>query len=57
LCRVTNATISSLNYRDALVSSNRYFYVVVAVDSDGTESIYSNEVPLKSPTTDFNLDS
>jgi fibronectin type 3 domain-containing protein len=39
-----------LNYRDASVfSSTRYFYVLTAVDSDGTESTYSNEASAEIP--------
>ena len=48
--RITNSTISSLNYRDASVfSGTRYFYVLTAVDSDGTESTYSNEASAEIP--------
>jgi hypothetical protein len=50
--RVTNSVISSLNYRDASVQpGGHYYYVVTAVEADGSESGYSNEVAAVIPST------
>ena len=50
--RVTNSVIGSLNYRDVTVQSGgHYYYVVTAVEADGSESTYSNEVNAVIPST------
>ena len=50
--RVTNSVIGSLNYRDSTVQpGGHYYYVVTAVEADGSESIYSNEVAAVIPST------
>jgi hypothetical protein len=48
--RINGSAISSLNYLDTSVSAgNHYFYVVTAVESNGAESAYSNEVAADIP--------
>jgi transmembrane protein TMEM131/centrosomal CEP192-like protein len=43
--RISNAPVSVSNYRDFdVLSGARYFYVVTAVEPDGSESAFSNEV-------------
>ena len=50
--RVSSSVIASLNYRDASVQNGgHYYYVVTAVEADGSESIYSNEVAAVIPST------
>jgi len=50
--RVTNSVIGSLNYRDSTVQpGGHYYYVVTAVEADGSESAYSNEVAADIPST------
>jgi len=50
--RITSSIIPSLNYRDATVQNGgHYYYVVTAVEADGSESIYSNEVAAVIPST------
>ena len=50
--RVTNSVIGSLNYRDSSVQpGGHYYYVVTAVEADGSESTYSNEVAVDIPST------
>ena len=46
-----NSTLnSSLSYSDSLVTSGQtYYYTTTAVDSEGLESSYSNEVPVSIP--------
>ena len=49
--RVTNSVIGSLNYRDSTVQlGGHYYYVVTAVEADGSESTYSNEVGADIPS-------
>lgn len=48
--RVNGALITSLNYKDSTVQSGTaYFYVTTAVDSNGNESVYSNQVSANVP--------
>lgn len=48
--RVDDSLITSVNYSDFAVQSGiRYFYVVTAVESDGDESAFSNEVSAEIP--------
>ena len=50
--RVSNSVIGLLNYRDTSVQpGGHYYYVVTAVEADGSESIYSNEVAAEIPST------
>jgi fibronectin type 3 domain-containing protein len=43
--KINSALVTVLNYTDStVVSGTTYYYVVTAVDSSGTESVYSNEV-------------
>jgi len=49
--RITNSLIAALNYRDASVEAGaHYFYVVTAVESNGAESVFSNEVAASIPS-------
>jgi fibronectin type 3 domain-containing protein len=42
--RITSGPRASLSYTDGTVSAgNSYFYVVTAVEGNGTESTYSNQ--------------
>jgi hypothetical protein len=48
---VTSAPDASTSYIDSSVTAGQtYYYVVTAVDSGGTESVYSNQVPAVIPT-------
>jgi len=48
--RISGGIISSLDYRDFSVQTGgRYYYVVTATDSAGTESAYSNEALAEVP--------
>jgi hypothetical protein len=48
--RVNSSLVTSLGYSDPTVQSGaRYFYVVTAVQSDGDESTFSNEVSADIP--------
>jgi hypothetical protein len=48
--RISGSTVSALNYNDPTVQSGtRYFYVVSALDSSGTESAYSHEAAADVP--------
>jgi Transmembrane protein 131-like N-terminal/Abnormal spindle-like microcephaly-assoc'd, ASPM-SPD-2-Hydin len=50
--RVSNSVVGSLNYRDTSVQpGGHYYYVVTAVEADGSESVYSNEVAAEIPST------
>jgi ASPM-SPD-2-Hydin domain-containing protein/centrosomal CEP192-like protein/HYDIN/CFA65/VesB family protein len=43
--RITSAVLNTLNFTDGAVSAgNTYYYVVTAVNPDGTESAYSGQV-------------
>ena len=43
--KVDSSLVSGLNYTDSTVQSGTtYYYVTTAVDSSGSESVYSNEV-------------
>jgi fibronectin type 3 domain-containing protein len=42
--RISSSVINALDYHDDDVQSgSRYFYVVTAVDAEGTESAFSNQ--------------
>jgi len=50
--RLTSSLVASLNYKDTSVRpGGRYYYVVTAVEADGSESVYSNEVSADIPST------
>jgi hypothetical protein len=49
--RVNSSAVSALTFTDGTVASGQtYHYVVTAVASDGTESDFSNEIPMVVPT-------
>jgi HYDIN/CFA65/VesB-like, Ig-like domain len=49
---LNGTAISAVSYKDSAVSSGTtYYYVVTAVDSAGTESVYSNQVTAVIPST------
>jgi hypothetical protein len=49
--RISGSLVPSLTYKDTGVASgDHYYYVVTAVEADGTESAYSNEVAVDIPT-------
>jgi hypothetical protein len=49
--RITSSVLGSLNYRDSRVQpGGHYYYVVTAVEADGSESTYSNEVAADIPS-------
>ena len=48
--RVVSSLVSGLTYTDSTVlNTTTYYYVTTAVDSSGTESVYSNEVSAAIP--------
>jgi hypothetical protein len=48
--KVDSSLVSGLNYTDSTVQSGTtYYYVTTAVDSSGSESVYSNEVSAPIP--------
>ncbi len=48
--RITGSLLTAINYSDSSVASgSHYFYVVTAVESDGAESAFSNEVSADIP--------
>jgi hypothetical protein len=50
--RLTDSAIGSLSYKDSAVEpGGHYYYVVTAVETNGSESIYSNEVSAEIPNT------
>jgi hypothetical protein len=50
--RISGSIVGSLTYKDTGVESgDRYYYVVTAVESDGSESAYSNEVAVEIPAS------
>jgi Abnormal spindle-like microcephaly-assoc'd, ASPM-SPD-2-Hydin/Transmembrane protein 131-like N-terminal len=50
--RISGSIIGSLTYKDASVlSGDHYYYVVTAVEADGSESAYSNEVAVEIPSS------
>jgi Cep192 domain 4/Transmembrane protein 131-like N-terminal len=50
--RISGSIIGSLTYKDASVlSGDHYYYVVTAVEGDGSESAYSNEVAAEIPSS------
>jgi len=42
--------LSTIYTDTTVLAGQTYYYVTTAVDSDGTESTYSNEVPAAIPT-------
>jgi hypothetical protein len=49
--RISASSIDALDYKDSDVQSgNHYFYVVTALDTDGTESAFSNEASASIPS-------
>ena len=50
--RISGSIIGSLTYKDASVlSGDHYYYVVTAVEANGSESAYSNEVAVEIPSS------
>jgi hypothetical protein len=50
--RISDSLVGSVNYLDTDIDSGRrYWYVVTAVRTDGSESSYSNEVTVEIPGT------
>jgi len=48
--KINSSLVTALNYTDSTVQSGTtYFYVTTAVDSTGSESVYSNEVSAPIP--------
>jgi fibronectin type 3 domain-containing protein len=48
--KVNSSLVSGLTYTDtSVVSGTTYYYVTTAVDSNGSESTYSNEVSAPIP--------
>jgi hypothetical protein len=48
--KVNSSLVAGLSYSDTSVTvGSTYYYVATAVDSSGTESVYSNEVPATIP--------
>jgi len=48
--KINVSLVAVLNYTDSTVQSGTtYFYVTTAVDSSGSESVYSNEVSAPIP--------
>jgi Abnormal spindle-like microcephaly-assoc'd, ASPM-SPD-2-Hydin len=48
--KINSSLVATLNYTDSTVQSGTtYYYVTTAVDSSGSESVYSNEVPASIP--------
>ena len=48
--RVNGSLVTALTYTDTTVLGGQtYYYVTTAVDSSGTESVFSNEVPAVIP--------
>jgi len=48
--RLTGSTSSTTSYTDSTVSAGAtYYYVVTAVDTDGDESVYSNQAAAAIP--------
>jgi hypothetical protein len=48
--KINSSLVAALNYTDSTVQSGTtYFYVTTAVDSSGSESVYSNEVSATVP--------
>jgi hypothetical protein len=48
--KINSSVVATLTYTDSTVQSGTtYYYVTTAVDSNGSESVYSNEVPALIP--------
>ncbi|HXY01344.1 MAG TPA: carboxypeptidase regulatory-like domain-containing protein [Candidatus Limnocylindrales bacterium] len=48
--KLNSSLLTNLSYKDtAVVSGNTYYYVSTAVDSTGTESVFSNQATAKIP--------
>lgn len=48
--KINSSLVAGLNYADSTVQSGTtYYYVATAVDSNGNESVYSNEASAAVP--------